>query len=143
MRIAINGFGRIGRTFLRVALQQPSLQVVAINDLADAETLAHLFKYDSVHGVFAGSVEVENNHLLINGQAIQIFSEKNPENLPWEELAIDLVIESTGQFTTQKLANAHLLAGAKQVLISAPSADKSIPTVVLGVNEKKIDLQTN
>ena len=140
MRIAINGFGRIGRTFLRVALQQPSLQVVAINDLADAETLAHLFKYDSVHGVFAGSVEVENNHLLINGQAIQIFSEKNPENLPWEELAIDLVIESTGQFTTQKLANAHLLAGAKQVLISAPSADKSIPTVVLGVNEKQIDL---
>ena len=79
MGIAINGFGRIGRTFLRVALQQPSLQVVAINDLADAETLAHLFKYDSVHGVFAGSVEVENNHLLINGQAIQIFSEKNPE----------------------------------------------------------------
>jgi glyceraldehyde 3-phosphate dehydrogenase len=140
MRIAINGFGRIGRTFLRVALQQPSLQVVAINDLADAETLAHLFKYDSVHGVFAGSVEVENNHLLINGQAIQIFSEKNPENLPWEELAIDLVIESTGQFTTQKLANAHLLAGAKQVLISAPSVDKSIPTVVLGVNEKQIDL---
>jgi glyceraldehyde 3-phosphate dehydrogenase len=140
MRIAINGFGRIGRTFLHIALQQPSLQVVAINDLADAETLAHLFKYDSVHGVFAGSVEVENNHLLINGQAIQIFSEKNPENLPWEELAIDLVIESTGQFTTQKLANAHLLAGAKQVLISAPSADKSIPTVVLGVNEKKIDL---
>ena len=140
MRIAINGFGRIGRTFLRVALQQPSLQVVAINDLADAETLAHLFKYDSVHGPFAGSAEVENNHLLINGQAIQIFSEKNPENLPWEELAIDLVIESTGQFTTQKLANAHLLAGAKQVLISAPSADKSIPTVVLGVNEKQIDL---
>lgn len=140
MRIAINGFGRIGRTFLRVALQQPSLQVVAINDLADAETLAHLFKYDSVHGPFAGSVEVENNHLLINRQAIQIFSEKNPENLPWEELAIDLVIESTGQFTTQKLANAHLLAGAKQVLISAPSADKSIPTVVLGVNEKQIDL---
>ena len=140
MRIAINGFGRIGRTFLRVALQQPSLQVVAINDLADAETLAHLFKYDSVHGPFAGSVEVENNHLLINGQAIQIFSEKNPENLPWEELAIDLVIASTGQFTTQKLANAHLLAGAKQVLISAPSADKSIPTVVLGVNEKQIDL---
>jgi len=140
MRIAINGFGRIGRTFLRVALQQPSLQVVAINDLADAETLAHLFKYDSVHGPFASSVEVENNHLLINGQAIQIFSEKNPENLPWEELAIDLVIESTGQFTTQKLANAHLLAGAKQVLISAPSADKSIPTVVLGVNEKQIDL---
>jgi glyceraldehyde 3-phosphate dehydrogenase len=140
MRIAINGFGRIGRTFLHIALQQPSLQVVAINDLADAETLAHLFKYDSVHGPFAGSVEVENNHLLVNGQAIQIFSEKNPENLPWKELAIDLVIESTGQFTTQKLANAHLLAGAKQVLISAPSADKSIPTVVLGVNEKQIDL---
>ena len=140
MRIAINGFGRIGRTFLRVALQQPSLQVVAINDLADAETLAHLFKYDSVHGPFAGSAEVENNHLLINGQAIQIFSEKNPENLAWKELAIDLVIESTGQFTTQKSANAHLLAGAKQVLISAPSADKSIPTVVLGVNEKQIDL---
>jgi glyceraldehyde 3-phosphate dehydrogenase len=140
MRIAINGFGRIGRTFLRVALQQPSLQVVAINDLADAETLAHLFKYDSVHGPFAGSVEVQGSHLVINGQKVQIFSEKNPENLAWKELAIDLVIESTGQFTTQKLANAHLLAGAKQVLISAPSADKSIPTVVLGVNEKQIDL---
>ena len=140
MRIAINGFGRIGRTFLRVALQQPSLQVVAINDLADAETLAHLFIYDSVHGPFAGSVEVQGSHLVINGQKVQIFSEKNPENLAWKELAIDLVIESTGQFTTQKLANAHLLAGAKQVLISAPSADKSIPTVVLGVNEKQIDL---
>lgn len=140
MRIAINGFGRIGRTFLRVALQQPSLQVVAINDLADAETLAHLFKYDSVHGPFAGSVEVQGSHLVINGQKVQIFSEKNPENLAWKELAIDLVIESTGQFTTQKLANAHLLAGANQVLISAPSADKSIPTVVLGVNEKQIDL---
>lgn len=140
MRIAINGFGRIGRTFLRVALHQPSLQVVAINDLADAETLAHLFKYDSVHGPFAGSVEVQGSHLVINGQKVQIFSEKNPENLPWKELAIDLVIESTGQFTTQNLANAHLLAGAKQVLISAPSADKSIPTVVLGVNENQIDL---
>lgn len=140
MRIAINGFGRIGRTFLRIALQQPSLQVVAINDLADAETLAHLFKYDSVHGVFSGTIEVQGSHLVINGQKVQIFSEKNPENLAWEELAIDLVIESTGQFTTQKLANVHLLAGAKQVLISAPSADKSIPTVVLGVNEKQIDL---
>ena len=140
MRIAINGFGRIGRTFLRVALQQPSLQVVAINDLADAETLAHLFKYDSVHGPFAGSVEVQGSHLVINGQKVQIFSEKNPENLAWKESAIDLVIESTGQFTTQNLANAHLLAGAKQVLISAPSADKSIPTVVLGVNENQIDL---
>ena len=142
MRIAINGFGRIGRTFLRVALQQPSLQVVAINDLADAETLAHLFKYDSVHGPFAGTVEVQGSYLCINGQKVQIFSEKNPENLAWKELAIDLVIESTGQFTTHKLANAHLLAGAKQVLISAPSADKSIPTVVLGVNEKHIDLSS-
>ena len=140
MRIAINGFGRIGRTFLRIALQQPSLQVVAINDLADAETLAHLFKYDSVHGPFAGSVEVQGSHLVINRQKVQIFSEKNPENLAWKELAIDLVIESTGQFTTQKLANAHLLAGANQVLISAPSPDKSIPTVVLGVNENQIDL---
>jgi glyceraldehyde 3-phosphate dehydrogenase len=140
MRIAINGFGRIGRTFLRVALQQPSLHVVAINDLADAKTLAHLFKYDSVHGHYAGTVEVLGSHLVINGQKVQIFSEKNPENLAWKELAIDLVIESTGQFTTQKLANAHLLAGAKQVLISAPSADKSIPTVVLGVNENIIDL---
>ncbi len=140
MRLAINGFGRIGRTFLRIALQQPSLQVVAINDLADPETLAHLFKYDSVHGVFSGDVEVQGNHLLINAQKVQIFSEKNPENLAWKELAIDLVIESTGQFTTQKLANAHLLAGAKKVLISAPSADKSIPTVVLGVNENQTDL---
>ncbi|MFM6954785.1 MAG: type I glyceraldehyde-3-phosphate dehydrogenase [Sphingobacteriaceae bacterium] len=141
MRVAINGFGRIGRTFLRAALQQQSLQVVAINDVADAETLAHLFKYDSVHGPFAGTVEVKNNHLQINGQSIQIFSEKNPENLAWKELAIDLVIESTGHFTTKKLANAHLTGGAKQVLISAPSADKSIPTVILGVNEHQLNLK--
>lgn len=141
MRVAINGFGRIGRTFLRTALQQQGLQVVAINDLADPETLAHLFKYDSVHGTFAGPIHVQGQQLTVNNQSIQIFSEKNPEHLPWKDLNIDLVIESTGQFTTQKLASAHRVAGAKQVLISAPSADKSIPTVVLGVNEHQLDLR--
>lgn len=139
MKVAINGFGRIGRTFLRIALQQPGLQVVAINDLADPETLAHLFKYDSVQGAFLGSVAAKNNQLLVDGQPIQIFSGKNPENLPWKDLAIDLVIESTGHFTTQKLAAAHITSGAKKVLISAPSADKTIPTVVLGINEKQVD----
>jgi glyceraldehyde 3-phosphate dehydrogenase len=142
MRIAINGFGRIGRIFLRRILTKPGIEVIAINDLADTKTLAHLFKYDSVHHGFDGTVTFDNERLYINGQKIKIFAQRDPEQLPWKQLDIDLVIESTGKFTSKEGAEKHLSAGAKQVIISAPSTDKSIPTVVLGVNDEDIDLTT-
>jgi len=142
MRIAINGFGRIGRVFLRSIISNPELQVVAINDLADPETLAHLFKYDSVHRVFKGKVDFDADNLYINDTQIKVFSQKEPACLPWKELDIDIVIESTGKFTTKKGAELHLAAGAKQVIISAPSPDKNIPSIVIGVNDKRIDLHS-
>jgi glyceraldehyde 3-phosphate dehydrogenase len=140
MNIAINGFGRIGRIFLRSALER-NLNVIAINDLADPATLAHLFKYDTVHRGFKGDVASDDNAIIINGKRIQILSEKNPQNLPWGTLDIDIVIESTGKFTDKAGATLHLNAGAKQVLISAPSADKDIPMVVLGVNDAEVNLK--
>jgi glyceraldehyde 3-phosphate dehydrogenase len=140
MRIAINGFGRIGRIFLRNILDKKGITVVAINDLSDTETLAHLFKYDSVHRGFKGTVNFDNEHLFINDKPIKVLSEREPSALPWKELDIDLVIESTGKFTSKQGAELHLNAGAKQVIISAPSTDKSVPTVVLGVNDSLIDL---
>jgi glyceraldehyde 3-phosphate dehydrogenase len=140
MRIAINGFGRIGRIFLRSVLTNPDIEVVAINDLTDTETLAHLFKYDSVHRTFKGSIKCDSGNLYIDRKQVKVLSEKDPANLPWKELNIDLVIESTGKFTSKHGAGQHLLAGAKQVIISAPSSDKSIPTVVIGVNDVDFDL---
>lgn len=140
MRIAINGFGRIGRTVLRILLQRTNAEVVAINDLADAHTLAHLVKYDSVHGRFDYEIVAADSELLVNGSSIPVFAEANPSKLPWKELDIDLVIESTGKFTTAEKAAVHLQAGARQVLLSAPSSDRSIPTIVLGVNDQDIDL---
>src|ERR1700759_4852605 len=125
MRIAINGFGRIGRIFLRSIISNPDIQVVAINDLADTETLAHLFKYDSVHRIFNGTVKCDSGNLYINRNQIKVLSEKEPTALPWKELGIDLVIESTGKFTSKHGAGQHLTAGAKQVIISAPASDKS------------------
>lgn len=142
MRVAINGFGRIGRVFLRNVLAKPNIQVVAINDLGDTQTLAHLFKYDSVHRGFKGTVTADNAYLYINNQKIRVLSERNPSQLPWKELNIDLVIESTGKFVTRQGAEQHLAAGAKQVIISAPSADKDVPTVVLGVNDDAINLHS-
>jgi len=140
MRIAINGFGRIGRIFLRTILTKPNIQVVAINDVADTKTMAHLFKYDSVHRGFKGTVDSGDGYLLVNGQKIIALQQKDPENLPWKELGIDLVIESTGKFITLEGAGKHLTAGAKQVIISAPPGDKNIPTVVLAVNDDQADL---
>ncbi|MGJ1447622.1 type I glyceraldehyde-3-phosphate dehydrogenase [Sphingobacterium spiritivorum] len=143
INIAINGFGRIGRHTLRNILLRnvgEQLHVVAINDLTDTKTLAHLFKYDSVHGPFQGTVSYDENHLFINGQQIQVSKEKNPELLPWEALSIDIVIESTGHFTSGEQAALHLKAGAKKVIISAPSPDKEIPTIVLGINDQSFDL---
>lgn len=137
MRIAINGFGRIGRTVFRILTERGKLEVVAINDLTDTATLAHLLKYDSVHGNFKGSISFDKENLILNNQKIKIFSNKNPEDIPWKSLNIDLVIEATGKFLTSDLANKHLIAGAKKVLLSAPSPDKTIPTVVLGVNDNE------
>jgi glyceraldehyde 3-phosphate dehydrogenase len=138
MKVAINGFGRIGRIFLRAALEK-DIDVVAINDLTDPATLAHLFKYDTVHRGFKGTVTFDDDALIINGKRILVFSDKQPELLPWGTLGVDLVLESTGKFTTRKGAGLHLEAGAKQVLISAP-ADKDIPMFLLGVNDQVIDL---
>jgi glyceraldehyde 3-phosphate dehydrogenase len=140
MKLAINGFGRIGRIFLRTALEK-NIDVVAINDLADPATLAHLFKYDTVHRGFKGKVTFTEDALIINGKKILVYRESNPELLPWNELGIDLVLESTGKFTSREGAEKHLKAGAKQVLISAP-ADKDIPMFILGVNDSDIDLSS-
>lgn len=132
-KVGINGFGRIGRLFLRRAIQAGELEVVAVNDLSDPKTLAHLFKYDSVHGVFSGEVKVENGYLEVEGQKIKVLSEKDPAALPWEKLGIEIAIESTGFFTNREDAAKHLEAGAKKVIISAPAKNPDI-TVVLGVN---------
>lgn len=134
-RVAINGFGRIGRMSLRVFLERKNIEVVAINDLAPAETMAHLFKYDSVHGNFKGSVSGTNGKLNINGKEIVLLNEKDPGNLPWKELQIDIVIESTGFFRDRSKAELHLKAGAKRVIISAPAKDDDITSVVLGAND--------
>jgi glyceraldehyde 3-phosphate dehydrogenase len=135
VKIAINGFGRIGRVFLRNCIQHPNIDVVAINDLTDAQTLAHLFKYDSIHRAFNGEVKAEGNNLIVNGKSIRVVSGKDPALLPWKELAVDIVIESTGQFLDIAKANLHLQAGAKKVILSAPANTDSIKTVVLGVND--------
>ncbi|MFC7526601.1 type I glyceraldehyde-3-phosphate dehydrogenase [Parapedobacter sp. GCM10030251] len=142
LNIAINGFGRIGRNTLRNLLlrRYADINIIAINDLADSQTLAHLFKYDSVHGPYLGTVDVTENKLIIDGQAITVLNERIPDHLPWKSLGIDLVVESTGKHLTQETASGHLAAGARQVVISAPSPDKEIPTVVLGVNDTLIDL---
>lgn len=144
MRIAINGFGRIGRHTLRNIFTRglKNVEIIAINDLADAKTLAHLLKYDSVHGPFPGEVSASTNAIVVDGIEIRIYQEKDPLQLPWTALDIDLVIESTGHFTTQEKASKHLIAGAKQVIISAPSPDKEIPTLVLGINDTNFDWST-
>lgn len=141
MKIAINGFGRIGRMFLRTALQR-DFNVTAINDLTTATTLAHLFKYDSVHGGYPGEVKAEGNYLVIDGKKIIVLAQANPEKLNWKEMEVDLVVEATGKFANRAGAEKHLQAGAKQVLISAPAPDKDVPMVVMGVNDDQIDFSS-
>ncbi len=138
IKIGINGFGRIGRNFLRSAIGEKDFQFIAINDLTDAQTLAHLLKFDSVHGRFKGEVLVKGSNLVINGKEVKILAEKDPEKLPWKDLGVDIVVESTGFFTKREGAAKHLKAGAKKVIISAPAKDEDL-TVVLGVNEDKYD----
>lgn len=134
IRVAINGFGRIGRLSFRKLLEKENIEIVAINDLTDNATLAHLLKYDSVHGKFNGEVASDNESLTVNGTRINAYAERDPKKLPWKELNIDVVLESTGRFVDEAGAGLHLEAGAKKVVISAP-AKGNIPTVVLGVND--------
>jgi len=138
-KIAINGFGRIGRLVLRSGMEDPNLEFVAINDLVPPDNLAYLFKYDSTHGRFKGTVEHDDKNIIINGKKIQCFSEKEPEKLPWKSMGVDYVVESTGRFTDSEGAGKHLSGGAKKVVISAPAKDKTVPTFVMGVNELKYD----
>jgi glyceraldehyde 3-phosphate dehydrogenase len=139
IRVAINGFGRIGRLTLRALIENPrqGLEIVAINDLGSSAVNAHLLKYDSVHGIFPGTIEATDTGIKVNGKEIKVSAERDPKNLPWKELNIDLVYECTGIFTSKEKASLHLQAGAKKVLISAPSEDADI-TVVYGVNHDKI-----
>jgi glyceraldehyde 3-phosphate dehydrogenase len=138
-RIAINGFGRIGRQVLRVFLERyPKLEVVALNDLGDTKTMAHLFKHDSSYGNYPGSVSAGEGTMSIDGRAIKLLSERNPASLPWKDLGVDVVLESTGFFTDATKAKAHLDAGARRVIISAPAKNEDI-TIVLGVNEETYD----
>jgi glyceraldehyde 3-phosphate dehydrogenase len=138
IRIGINGFGRIGRNVLRASLGYPDLEFVAINDLTDAPTLAHLLKYDSVHGILDVPVEAKDDQLLVDGKFIKILAQKDPKDLPWRDLGIEYVIESSGRFTERDTAGRHLSAGARKVIISAPSKDPDV-TIVLGVNEHAYD----
>ncbi len=140
MRVAINGFGRIGRLVLRAAQNINDLEFVAVNDLTDARTLAHLLTYDSVHGNFPKVVNYTEKTLLVNNREIQVLSERDPSKLPWKELGVDLVLESTGFFRTKEKAGMHLTAGAKKVLISAPAkGDDPVKTIVIGVNHESYD----
>ena len=134
-KVGINGFGRIGRLTFKALLDKPNIEVVAINDLTDTKTLAHLLKYDSVHGRFPGTVEADGDALVVNGKSIKVLAERDPANLPWSSLEVEIVLESTGLFVDQENAGKHLSAGASKVIISAP-AKGDIPTVVLGVNEE-------
>lgn len=138
VKVAINGFGRIGRLALRLLVEDTNFEVVAINDLTDAKTLAHLFKYDSAQGRFNGNIEVKEGAFVVNGQEIKVTAERNPADLPWAELGVDVVLECTGFFTSQEKAGLHLEAGAKKVVISAP-ATGDIKTVVFNVNHDILD----
>ena len=136
VKIGINGFGRIGRIAFRIASERSDIEIVGINDLLDVDHLAYLLKYDSVHGQFKGSIEIKNGNLFVNGNEIRVTSERNPENLKWDSLGVDVVMECTGIFTNFEGANKHITAGAKKVAISAPSSD--VPMFVMGVNHMDI-----
>jgi len=141
VKIGINGFGRIGRLVFRAAMEHPQVQIVGINDLFEADYLAYMLKYDSTHGEFKGTINVEGNTLIVNGKQIRVTAEKDPANLKWNEIGADYVVESTGLFTTIDTAKGHLTAGAKKVIISAPSADA--PMFVMGVNQDSYKPEMN
>ena len=138
IKVAINGFGRIGRNVFRAALGDRELEFVAVNDITNARTLAHLLKYDSIHGVLQADVQAKDNAIVVNGREVKICAQRDPAALPWKELGVQVVVESTGRFTDKAGASKHLQAGAKKVIISAPAKDPDV-TIVLGVNEKMYD----
>ncbi|GAE47368.1 NAD-dependent glyceraldehyde-3-phosphate dehydrogenase [Mesobacillus boroniphilus JCM 21738] len=138
VKVGINGFGRIGRVVFRAALKNPNVEVVAVNDLTDANMLAHLLKYDSVHGTLNEEVTVDGDYLVVGGQKVKVLAERDPAQLGWGDLGVEVVVESTGRFTKRADAAKHIEAGAKKVIISAPATDEDI-TLVLGVNEEKYD----
>lgn len=138
IKVGINGFGRIGRNVFRVAINNPKFEVVAVNDLTDAKTLAHLLKYDSVHGTLNAEVKAVDGGIQVNGKVVKVLAEKDPASLPWKDLGVDIVVESTGRFTEKDKAMAHIKAGAKKVIISAPAKNEDI-TIVMGVNQDKYD----
>ena len=138
LKLAINGFGRIGRKVFREALKQEKIEIVAVNDLTDAAMLAHLLKYDTIHGVFDGEISADNDTLVVDGKKVKVYAEKDPAALPWGELGVDVVIDSTGVFTKKEGLSKHLEAGAKKVILSAPAKD-DITTLVMGVNHESYD----
>jgi glyceraldehyde 3-phosphate dehydrogenase len=138
VKIGINGFGRIGRCVLRLAVDRPDMEFIAVNDITDAKTLAHLLKYDSVHGNFTGQVEVKDDSMVVNGKSIKVIAKTNPNELPWKDMGVQVVIESTGRFTDKAGASKHLEAGARKVIISAPAKNEDI-TIVMGVNDRNYD----
>ncbi|MBI3012666.1 MAG: type I glyceraldehyde-3-phosphate dehydrogenase [Elusimicrobia bacterium] len=138
VRVGINGFGRIGRLVLKAGLKNKNIQFVAVNDLTDAKTSAYLFKYDSNFGVYPGTVEAKDSSIFIDGKELRVIAEKDPAKLPWKDLGVDIVIESTGRFTDAEKAKAHMLGGAKKVVISAPAKGEDI-TICMGINEQKYD----
>ncbi len=139
VKVAINGFGRIGRSILRLGFGKSDIEFIAINDLTDPRTLAHLLKYDSVHGRFSRSVEARDEALIVDGKEIKVLAERDPANLPWGDMGVEVVVESTGRFRKKEDASKHLEAGARKVIISAPSKGGEISSVVLGVNEDALD----
>ena len=138
VKVGINGFGRIGRLVFRQAVENPEIEIVGINDLTDVKTLAHLLKYDTSHKKFKGEVSIEGDNLVVNGKTIAICAQKDPAQLPWASLGANIVVESTGIFTSREAASKHIAAGAKKVIISAPAKDKVDATIVMGVNDKSI-----
>lgn len=139
-KVGINGFGRIGRNVFRAAMNNPDIEIIAVNDLTDAATLAHLLKFDSVHGALEGDVAVDGEYLVVNGKKVKVLAQTDPAKLPWGELGVDIVVESTGRFTEGEKAKAHIAGGAKKVIISAPAKGEDI-TIVMGVNEDKYDAE--
>jgi glyceraldehyde 3-phosphate dehydrogenase len=138
IKVGINGFGRIGRNVFRVAVSNPQFEIVAVNDLTDAKTLAHLLKYDSVHGTMNAEVKAVDGGIQVNGKLVKVLAEKDPASLPWKDMGVDIVVESTGRFTEKDKAMAHIKAGAKKVIISAPAKNEDV-TIVMGVNQDKYD----
>ena len=139
INIAINGFGRIGRNAFKIAFERRDVKIVAINDVCDTKTLAHLLKHDSSYGTYDREVSFDDNNIIVDGEKIHVYSELEPQNLPWKKLKVDVVIESTGHFTDPAKAHAHIDAGARKVVLSAPAKGEGAKTIVIGVNEDELD----